>query len=252
MSATRLRELGHRSTQASDSTESTPYVEQSLPSTAEGEVVPRSGYQMVRGIVDPLAATVLVVACVPVFAVVWSAIRLTSSGPALFRQQRIGKNGKPFTILKFRTMQADAPTYSIKVADHDPAVTRVGRFLRRSGLDELPQLWNVLRGDMAIIGPRPEQMDLYDLYEPWQRQRHVVKPGITGWWQIHHRDGVPLHMNVDKDLYYIKHQGPMIDLRILMATCGVVLRGLSDAHRTRQVSYLATTVEELSSEVESS
>jgi lipopolysaccharide/colanic/teichoic acid biosynthesis glycosyltransferase len=103
----------------------------------------------------------------------------------------------------------------------------MGRFLRRTGLDELPQLWNVVRGDMAIIGPRPEQADLIELYEPWQHERHVVRPGITGWWQIHHRDGSPLHLNVDKDLYYIQNQGPWIDGLIVLGTGRIMLAGLS-------------------------
>jgi lipopolysaccharide/colanic/teichoic acid biosynthesis glycosyltransferase len=85
----------------------------------------------------------------------------------------------------------------------------------------------VVRGDMALIGPRPEQVDLYDVYEPWQRRRHLVKPGITGWWQVHHRDGVPLHMNVDKDLYYIEHQGLRIDCLILIVTCRIILSALA-------------------------
>jgi lipopolysaccharide/colanic/teichoic acid biosynthesis glycosyltransferase len=187
--------------------------------------------------VDPVAATILLIICVPVFAAIWSAIRLTSPGPALFRQQRVGKGGKTFTIFKFRTLRADAPTYSLKVAEHDPIITRVGRVLRRSGLDELPQLWNVVRGDMGMIGPRPEQIHLYELYEPWQRQRHLIKPGITGWWQIHHRDGVPLHLNVDKDLYYIEHQGLWLDCLIALFTARIVMVALAKefhARRTRE------------------
>jgi lipopolysaccharide/colanic/teichoic acid biosynthesis glycosyltransferase len=183
---------------------------------------------------DWVLASTLLIACAPVLAVIAVAICVDSPGPALFRQKRIGKHGKPFTIVKFRTLHVDAPMYSLKVAEQHSTVTRLGKFLRRSGLDELPQLWNVIRGEMAMIGPRPEQLELIDLYQPWQQQRHLVKPGITGWWQIHHRDLVPLHHNVEKDLYYIQHQGPWIDGQILVGTCRIVLAGLSAGFRSVQ------------------
>src|SRR5258708_22479740 len=157
MSAIRLRELGGRS---SESNGAAPYVEQGPASLPESGVVQRTGYQAIRGIVDPLAAAILFVVFVPLFAVIWSAIRLSSPGPALFRQQRIGMGAKPFNMIKFRTMHVNAPSYSLKVAEYSPDITRVGRFLRRTGLDELPQLWNVIRGEMAIVGPRPEQIEL--------------------------------------------------------------------------------------------
>jgi lipopolysaccharide/colanic/teichoic acid biosynthesis glycosyltransferase len=182
----------------------------------------RSMYRQLRYAIDRVLAAMLLVVLCPVLAPIALAIRVDSPGPALFRQRRIGANGKIFTIVKFRTLAVDAPEYSVKVTQHDLSITRVGRFLRRSGLDELPQLWNVLRGEMAIIGPRPEQAALIDLYEPWQRQREAIKPGITGWWQIHHRDDVPLHLNVDKDFYYIRHQGPWIDLLILFGTLRIL------------------------------
>ena len=126
-------------------------------------------------------------------------------------------------------------------------------FLRPSGLDELPQLWNVVRGEMAMIGPRPEQLELIDLYEPWQRQRHLIKPGITGWWQIHHRDGVPLHLNVEKDIYYIRHQGPWIDGKIVAGTCKVILAGLSGGIQSMLArSPRVTLVDDATQEVENS
>jgi lipopolysaccharide/colanic/teichoic acid biosynthesis glycosyltransferase len=198
-------------------------------------IAPRTEYVMIRTLLDPLLGALLIVICAPLIASLWAAIRLTSPGPGLFQQRRIGKGGKPFTIFKFRTMRVDAPTYSLKVTEHDPIITRVGRFLRGAGLDELPQLWNVIRGDMAIIGPRPEQVDLFDLYEPWQHQRHLVKPGITGWWQIHHRDGIPLHKNVEKDLYYIQRQGPALDALIVLATCKIIFAGVLGGIRRLRV-----------------
>ena len=189
----------------------------------------RSAYRFVRSVADRVLAGILLIPCLPLVAAIAAIVRIDSPGPALFRQRRIGKDGKSFTILKFRTLRAEAPTSSLKISHEDPHITRVGGFLRRTGLDELPQLWNVVRGDMALIGPRPEQVDLIHLYEPWQLKRHSVRPGITGWWQIHHRDGVPLHHHVDQDLYYIQHQGPWIDLLILLGTFRVVATALSQA-----------------------
>jgi len=195
-------------------------------------------YRAIRTAVDPILAIPLLIVSLPLLAVIAGLIRVDSPGPALFRQQRIGKDRKAFTIFKFRTLTKHAPEYSLKVAPDSPVVTRLGRFLRRTGLDELPQLWNVLRGDMALIGPRPEQIELIHLYEPWQLQRLVVKPGITGWWQIHHRDEIPLHLNVDKDLYYIANQGPRMDGVIIGRTCRIVLGGIAGAlfslHRADQ------------------
>lgn len=185
----------------------------------------RVAYRHLRYVVDRVVAGLLLLASAPIFAVTCVLIRLDSPGPILFRQMRAGKGGQPFTIYKFRTLHVTAPSFSLKVTDDNPLITQVGCFLRRTGLDELPQLWNVLRGDMALIGPRPEQLGLMHLYDRWQRQRLLVKPGITGWWQIHHRDGVPLHLNVDRDLYYIRHQGPWIDCVILAGTFKVILSG---------------------------
>ena len=190
---------------------------------------PHRVYRAVRTALDPVLALPMLMVCLPVFIAIAVGIRLDSAGPTFFRQQRVGRSGKPFTIWKFRTLTMNAPTYSLKVAEHHPVVTRFGRFLRRTGLDELPQLLNVVRGDMALIGPRPEQIGLIHLYEPWQLRRLLLKPGITGWWQIHHRDGVPLHLNVDKDLFYINNQGVWIDLLIVLGTFKVVLGSIAAA-----------------------
>ena len=165
----------------------------------------------------------MLLALLPLILVLSCAIALDSPGGVFFRQRRIGRFGRPFTILKFRTMSAAAPRFSLKVAESDPRITRVGRVLRRSGLDELPQLWNVIRGEMALIGPRPEQEALMSRYEPWQHERHVVKPGITGWWQIHHRDSDPMDLNVDKDIHYVRSQSLALDLQILAGTVKVLL-----------------------------
>ena len=200
-------------------------------------------YRTARIGLDLAVALPLLVLASPLLAIIALVIPFESRGPALFRQQRVGKDGKPFTIYKFRTMRPDAPTYSVKVDESDPSITRFGRFLRRTGLDELPQLWNVVRGEMSIIGPRPEQIELINLYEPWQLQRHAVRPGITGWWQIHHRDGAPLHLNVDKDLYYIEHQGLKLDALIVFGTLKLMFGALGRAipRRRRQESLAATS-----------
>jgi lipopolysaccharide/colanic/teichoic acid biosynthesis glycosyltransferase len=175
------------------------------------------------------------------------AVRLDSSGPALIRQKRIGENGEPFNMLKFRTMFAGAETAApsggetgkadeqegakigstepIRKRPNDPRVTRVGRTLRHYSIDEIPQLVNVLRGEMSLVGPRPELPWLVDCYEPWQRHRFAVPPGMTGWWQIHGRSDRPMHLNVEDDLYYIRNYSLWMDVQILLRTVPVVLSG---------------------------
>jgi lipopolysaccharide/colanic/teichoic acid biosynthesis glycosyltransferase len=199
-----------------------------------------STYKSVRNVLDRVLAFVSMVVLSPVLFVIAAAISLDSPGPVLFRQRRVGMGGRPFTIIKFRTLRAEAPRYSLKLSEYDSRITRVGKFLRRSGLDELPQLWNVFCGEMAMIGPRPEQIELIDLYEPWQRQRESVRPGITGWWQVHHRDGEPLHHHVDRDLYYIRHQGPWIDLLIVLATMRILLTAVFAIVNLNQTSELSS------------
>ncbi len=173
----------------------------------------------------------------PLMLLIALAIRIDSPGPALFKQQRVGENGRLFTMLKFRSMVVDAEKRRLEVVQttgdgtvihkqvDDPRVTRVGRFLRRTSLDELPQLFNVLRGDMSLVGPRPELPFLVERYEPWQRQRFAVPPGMTGWWQVNGRSERLMHLHTEDDLYYIRNYSPLLDLQILWRTVGVVLRG---------------------------
>jgi exopolysaccharide biosynthesis polyprenyl glycosylphosphotransferase len=181
------------------------------------------------------SASVLV-AAIPM-GIIALLIRLDSPGPALFRQKRVGENGKPFGMIKFRTMVEEAEELQEQVLvttddgkvihkhKGDPRVTRVGRFLRRYSLDELPQLFNVLRGEMSLVGPRPEMPWLVDRYEPWQRKRFAVPQGITGWWQVHERSDKPMHLNTDDDLYYVYNYSLWLDLRILLMTPFAALRG---------------------------
>ncbi len=162
-------------------------------------------------------------------------IRLDSRGPALFRQKRVGENGRLFEMLKFRTMVAEAESLRHTVeqtgadgeflhkAYDDPRVTRVGRFLRRTSLDELPQLLNVLRGEMSLVGPRPELPYLVERYAPWQRKRFAVPQGLTGWWQVHGRATKPMHLHTEDDLYYVQNYSLWLDVRILAMTLGAVV-----------------------------
>ncbi len=153
-------------------------------------------------------------------------IRLDSRGPALFRQRRIGRGGRPFTMFKFRTMRTDAEAYAVAPTDpEDPRITRTGRWLRRFSFDEFPQLLNVIRGDMSMVGPRPEMPFLVERYEEWQKRRLDVKPGVTGLWQIVGRKNLPLALNLEYDFYYIKNQSLFFDIVILLKTIPAVVFG---------------------------
>jgi exopolysaccharide biosynthesis polyprenyl glycosylphosphotransferase len=169
----------------------------------------------------------------PLFLLVALAIRLDSRGPVFFRQDRVGERGREFGLLKFRTMVVDAETQSgpVWATEHDPRVTRVGRWLRKTRLDEFPQVINVLRGEMSFIGPRPERPCFVSLLQekiPYYSQRHTVKPGITGWAQIRYRYGATIEdaeAKLQHDLYYIKHMSPFLDWLILIASIQTVLLG---------------------------
>jgi len=146
-------------------------------------------------------------------------IRIDSAGPVLFRQTRVGEKGRTFRILKFRTMHADSPAYmDSPCSPMDPRITTVGRFLRRTSLDELPQLINVIRGDMSLVGPRPEMPYVVAGYNELQRERLSVRPGITGLWQISADRERPIHENISYDIYYIKNRSLLLDLAILVRT----------------------------------
>lgn len=165
------------------------------------------------------------------------AIRLEGPGPIIFRQQRVGENGRMFEMFKFRTMLVDAEdlrhtveSYDsegqlIHKSDHDKRVTRVGRILRKTSIDELPQVINILRGEMSLVGPRPELPFLVERYEPWQRKRFAVPQGITGWWQVNGRSDKPMHLHTEDDLYYVQNYSLILDIQILFKTVLVVLRG---------------------------
>jgi len=186
----------------------------------------RERYLVIKRILDIAISLGALILAAPLIALCAAAVRLDSPGPAFFLQRRVGKAGKPFTIYKLRSMAVEAPSYSYKVAINDPRITRVGRWLRRSGLDELPQLWNVLRGDMSLIGPRPELPFIVDQYQNGERRRHEIRPGITGWWQIHHRNEVPMHLNLDYDFYYLDNMSLRLDILIARRTIKIMVAGL--------------------------
>ena len=176
-------------------------------------------------------ALIGVVLASPVMILAAILVKITSPGPALYRQERVGLNGKLFTIYKFRSMRADAEakTGAVWAQRNDPRITPLGRFLRKSRIDELPQLFNVLRGEMSVVGPRPERPEFVATLSeqiPFYRQRHVVRPGITGWAQINHKYGDSIEDTVKKleyDLYYIKSLSPAMDFFVMFHTAKVML-----------------------------
>jgi exopolysaccharide biosynthesis polyprenyl glycosylphosphotransferase len=187
----------------------------------------RYTYEWAKRIVDFGGAAVLLAVGSPFFLLLSILVKLDSKGPALFRQERVGLNGRRFQMFKFRTMYADAPAYahSPKQSD-DLRITRLGRFLRRTSLDELPQLLNVLLGNMSLVGPRPEMPFIVDTYTERHSQRLQVKPGITGLWQLSGDRNYLIHENIEYDLYYIKHRNFFMDLAILLHTSIFAMRGI--------------------------
>ena len=178
-----------------------------------------------------IAALVVVVMGFPMLFIA-AAIRMTSPGPALYRQTRVGRFGEPYTLVKFRSMRADAEADgAVWAAEADPRTTLFGAFLRRSHLDELPQIWNVIRGDMSLVGPRPERPEFVrELASeiPYYHLRHVVKPGVTGWAQVRYPYGASVEdarRKLEYDLYYIRHKSLLWDLRIILRTLTVSVLG---------------------------
>ncbi len=183
-------------------------------------------YLIIKRIMDLVIAVSSLLVLSPFIILIASLIKKGSPGPAIFKQERIGLNGKPFHIYKFRTMFVDTPQYAITPENKkDPRITGVGHFLRRSSMDELPQLINVLRGEMSIVGPRPEMPFIVDTYSPIVRERLKVKPGITGMWQISADRAKQIHDNIDYDLYYIENFSPLLDIVIILRTFLMAIKG---------------------------
>jgi len=208
-----------------------------------------AGYAVAKRLLDIVLSLLILALCAPLFLVIMLMIRLDSPGPAIFRQTRVGYQGRSFTLYKFRTMHhgssealhraviarymrgemigatdaATMPRVLFKL-EQDPRITRFGRWLRRWSLDELPQFVNVLRGDMTIVGPRPPLWYEVEHYDTYQRQRLQVRPGITGIWQVYGRSRVPFTEMVEMDLAYIRQRSLFLDLKLIWLTVGVVLR----------------------------
>jgi exopolysaccharide biosynthesis polyprenyl glycosylphosphotransferase len=193
--------------------------------------------RMVKRLFDIVASATLLLLLSPIMGTIAALIKIESPGGIFFLQERVGEHGRRFKMIKFRSMYQDADRRWQEVArrdaegklihksSNDPRITRVGRFIRRTSLDELPQLFNVLRGEMSLVGPRPEMPYITEEYDPWQWQRFRVPPGITGWWQVNGRSDKPMHLHTEEDLYYIQNYSFLLDLVILLKTVGVVWRG---------------------------
>jgi lipopolysaccharide/colanic/teichoic acid biosynthesis glycosyltransferase len=187
----------------------------------------------VKPSMDRVAGVVLAIFALPIVLVITLAIRMKLGKGVIYKQRRVGRDGVTFTMYKFRTMTPDRRRVDRPYAgpdrrtchkrDDDPRHTPLGRFLRGSSLDELPQLWNVIRGDMSLVGPRPELPHIVDRYEPWQHERHQVKPGITGFWQLSGRAGGLAYEGVELDIDYLRALSLRTDLGVLLRTVPVAI-----------------------------
>jgi lipopolysaccharide/colanic/teichoic acid biosynthesis glycosyltransferase len=209
-----------------------------LSETSYGTLSPPIAYMAFRRIADRIVAFLMLILLVPLFPIIWATIKMDGPGPVIFRQRRIGYRGKPFTVFKFRTMkhrsaeeQSSMRTEAM-TKSNDSRITRTGYFLRKTRIDELPQIVNILRGEMSWIGPRPEAEVLSTWYEkeiPFYRYRHIVYPGITGWAQVnqgHVSEVVDVKDKLYYDFYYIKHLSPWIDLLIVGRTIRTMITGV--------------------------
>jgi exopolysaccharide biosynthesis polyprenyl glycosylphosphotransferase len=192
--------------------------------------------RQVKRLFDLVAGTIVLILISPLMALVALAVRLDSPGPVIFKQERVGEDRKLFWMYKFRSMVQGAEQQEANVVRvckdgkilykrrDDPRITRVGKFIRRTSLDELPQILNVLKGEMSLVGPRPELPWLVERYEPWQWQRFSVPQGITGWWQVNGRSDKPMHLYTEEDLFYIQNYSFLLDIQILWRTIGAVVK----------------------------
>jgi exopolysaccharide biosynthesis polyprenyl glycosylphosphotransferase len=208
-----------------------------IPIIGVGEPALRDWQVVLKRAIDVAFSVAGLILLAPLMAIIAVAIKLDSEGPVIFRQVRVGRIGRTFTCYKFRTMCPDAETQAATLSElneasgplfkmrDDPRMTRVGRIIRR-GLDELPQFWNVLRGEMSLIGPRPGLPSEVARYQPWHRRRLEVSPGITGLWQVSGRSDLTFDEMVLLDIYYIENWSPLLDLRILLRTIPTVLWGV--------------------------
>jgi lipopolysaccharide/colanic/teichoic acid biosynthesis glycosyltransferase len=183
-------------------------------------------YAVAKRIVDVIGSSFLLLLLAPIFFLIAVSVWLDTPGPVFFVQKRVGRNGELFNMYKFRSMHTTAPRYELSpTQSSDPRITAVGRFIRRTSLDELPQLINVFVGNMSLVGPRPEMPFIVHRYNSQQRQRLQVVPGITGLWQLSAERGLPIHDNIHYDLSYIRNRSLFMDLAILIHTPFRALRG---------------------------
>ncbi len=207
-----------------------PYQPHHLSETDNGEeregTIGKKIQAFLKNVLDPIGALVLLLLLSPFWVVLAILIKLDTRGPLFFKQKRVGKNGKPFTMVKFRSMVVGAESLGLglEVAHNDPRITRMGKFLRAWSLDELPQLINVLRGEMSLVGPRPPMESQYALFSAEERRRASVKPGITGYAQVKGRNEVDWKERIKLDIWYVNHWNYLLDLQIIWKTLGVVLR----------------------------
>jgi undecaprenyl phosphate N,N'-diacetylbacillosamine 1-phosphate transferase len=205
--------------------------------TAGGKV----RWSLLKRVIDLVVSSLLLGLLLPVGCVCALAVWITSPGPVIFRTRRLGKDARPFSLYKFRSMRVDAPDWrnpdgSTFNSDDDPRVTPVGRFLRKTSLDELPQLINVAIGQMSLVGPRPDQVDQLQYYTEWEKQRLRVKPGITGFAQISGRNAISWESRKSLDIEYLRRHSTWLDLTILLKTIPYVLRraGVNSPSTRRQ------------------
>jgi len=184
-------------------------------------------YRVAKRMLDVVCSALLIALSAPIWALLAMAIRMESKGPIFFRQTRVGRDGKPFEILKFRSMRVDAPKYARSPDERsDPRITRVGRFLRKTSFDEVPQLINVLRGDMSLVGPRPEMPFITEEYGPLEATRLSVPQGITGFWQLSADRRYAIHQSIEYDLYYIQNRTVLLDIAVLLHTLVYAAKGI--------------------------
>jgi lipopolysaccharide/colanic/teichoic acid biosynthesis glycosyltransferase len=187
----------------------------------------RRGEVLLTRSIDVMFAFIVLIVLMPVLMIVTILIRLESRGPALFRHSRVGSRGEEFELWKFRSMRIDSLKYERSPTNStDSRLTRVGRIMRRLSFDEIPQLVNVLKGEMSLVGPRPEMAFIVNQYTTMERKRLLVKPGITGLWQISSGRAAPIHHNLQYDLYYIQNKSVRLDIAILLRTISAVIRGI--------------------------
>jgi len=195
-------------------------------------------YQLLtKRLFDLIIGSLAIIIFSPLIVIAAIGIWLEDRAPVIYKQKRVGENGRIFSVYKFCTMIPGAEDLQAQVnrtdqegklihkIKSDTRVTRFGKFLRRTSIDELPQLYNVIRGSMSLVGPRPELPYLVEQYQPWQRKRFSVPPGITGWWQVTGRSDRPMHLHTEDDLYYIQNYSILLDIQILVRTIWVVLMG---------------------------